>query len=424
MAPLSLQPGVHYVFVLAALAGCGAHASSAAASATPLPSVATTVARRGAVAPTLRIAGVITPYREVGVSSSLAEPLTEVDVREGDRVTAGQVLARLETDDLQAQLASAERVVAENRARLSQTGYNTGAVVVQNAADVRSANAALRQAEVNFAGAQADFRRYLGLTQSGYLSEQTLAQQRTTVASDQQAVAAARAALRAAQANEAANGNGRAQGEQQAEIAAAQAAVDAAAASAAQLERQMARATIVAPTGGVVEAVNANPGEYPAGRQLFTLEENARVYAVLPASTAQAVRIVPGAAATITTNGPDAEHFAGTVEAVLDQIQPGTTNFSVKVIVPNPEYRLHAGMPVIGLVALPRIPGVVIPISAFTSDDRTAVYAVRDDIVQTVSVHEHGDNGTSAVVTGLSAGERVVTDAQSTNVAAGDRVRT
>ena len=383
--------------------------------------VETVLSREGVVHPALRIAGIITPYRQVGVSSSLSEPITEVDVREGDRVRRGQVLARLQTDDLRAQLAAAQRIVAEDRARLSQTAYTTGAVVAQNKTTVRAARAALAQAQVSLAGAQSDFVRYLSLAQNGYLSEQTLDQQRTTVANDRQAVTSAIASLRAAQANDAANGNGIAAGEQQAQIAAAQAAVDSAAASAAQLERQMARATIVASMDGVVEAVNANEGEYPSGRQLFTLEDNVRVYAVLPASTVQAVRVEPGAPATIRTHGSD-EEARGSVQAVLDQIQPGTTNFLVKVLVANPAHRLHAGMPVTGVVALPAVNGTVIPVSAFTDDDRSSVYVVRADVVQKISVHERANDGAFAAVAGLQGNVRVVKDAQSTNVAPGDQV--
>jgi hypothetical protein len=172
-----------------------------------------------------------------------------------------------------------------------------------------------------------------------------------------------------------------------------------------------------------VEAVNANPGEYHSGRQLFTIEDNSRVYAVLPASTAQAVRIEPGAPAIVrTTNGLDGDQVRSTVEAVLDQVQPGTTNFLVKVVIANTGYRLHAGMPVTGVVALPPVRGVEIPVSAFADDDRTSVYAIRAGVVRKISVRVRANDGASAVVLGLQAGTRVVTDAQSTNVSPGDQV--
>ena len=371
----------------------------------------------------MQIPGLIAPYREIGVSAALSEPLLDVDVREGDIVHAGQALAHLETDDLQAQLVASERVIAENRAHLSQTAYSASAVTVQDTTSIRSARASLAQANVALTGALADLRRYESLVTQGYLPEQTVDQQRTTVSSDRQAVSAAQATVDAAQGSAAANGNGRAAGAQHDQIVAAQAAVDSAIASTVQLQRQIARATIVAPMDGIVEAVNANPGEYPSGRQLFTLEDSAHVYALLPASSAQAVTITRGAAASITTSGPRGWHGSGVVDAVLDQLQPGTTNFTVKVLVANPQGRLHAGMPIRGVVNLPRLAGIAIPSSAFVDEDRTSVYIVRDATVHEVPVAEIGSAGSQSIVTGVDPGTRVIQNAQATTVADGDRIR-
>lgn len=411
------------LLLVSACAGCDSGAQAAAAKATPAPRVATVVARSGTIQPALRVSGVIAPYRQVGIASALAEPLAEVDVREGQRVRAGDVLARLQTDDLEAQLASAQRVVAEDNARVTQTAYQAQGSGAQDVTAVRSAQAALRQAQIDLAGARTDLARFQRLAASGYLPQQTLDQQRTTVANDEAAFVSAQAALAAAQANVSANGNGSDAGAQQAQIQAARAAADAAAASAEQLRRQIARATIVAPVDGVVVAVNANPGEYPSGRQLFTLEQNDRVYAVLNAASSQVTTIREGAAAIVAPNGvPD--HERGTVEAVLDQVQPGTTNFTVKVLVDNAARRLHAGVPVTATVSLPAVRGTIVPVTAFVDDDRGTVYAVHEGRVRTVHVSEKSDDGNSAVVSGLSPGTPVVKNVQQSNVGNGDKIRT
>ncbi len=411
------------LLLVSAGAGCGSGAQAAPPKATPAPRVATVAARAGTIQPTLRIAGVIAPYRQLGIASALAEPLAEVDVREGQRVRAGDVLARLQTDDLEAQLASAQRVVAEDVARVSQTSYQAQGSGAQDLGAVRAAQASLRQAQTDLSGARADFARYQRLASAGYLPQQTLDQQRTTVANDVAALSAAQAALASAQANAAANGSGYGAGAQQAQIQAARAAADAAAASAEQLRRQIARATIVAPIDGVVVAVNANPGEYPSGRQLFTLEQNDRVYAVLSAASNQVPTIREGAAATISPNGvPGSAH--GTVEAVLDQIQPGTTNFTVKVLIDNAARRLHAGVPVTGTVDLPAVRGTIVPVTAFVDDDRSSVYAVHEGRVRIVHVSEKSDDGNEAVVSGLAPGTPVVKNVQQSDVGNGDKVRT
>jgi hypothetical protein len=114
----------------------------------------------------------------------------------------------------------------------------------------------------------------------------------------------------------------------------------------------------------------------------------------------------------------------GTVTAVLDQLQPGNTNFTVKVLVPNADGALHAGMPVTGTVALPAVSGVIVPVSAFVDDTRAAVYVVTNGVATSQNVNEVKDDGTNAVVTGLAAGTVVVKDVDAANVGNGDHVTT
>jgi multidrug efflux pump subunit AcrA (membrane-fusion protein) len=408
---------------------CAACGGKPAAKATPPPTpVQSVTARQGAIAPSVEVAGVIAPYRQVAVTANLSEPLSEVDVVEGQRVQAGQVLARQLIDDLEAQLVSSQRVVGEDEARLQQTLYTTVATTAQNATSVAAAAQALHEAQTNLSGAQTDLKRYQSLASQGYLPAQTLDQQRVVVLTDQQAVAAAQATLASARANDAANGNGSNSGAQQQDIEAARAAVDAAQASVAQLKAEIARAVIVAPVSGVVDSVNANPGEYPSGRQLFTIEQNTDVYAILPASSAQVLNVKLGAGASVEVNtsysaNPSWHKDPGTVEAVLDQVQPGTTNFTIKVLVHNADGHLRAGMPVTAFVDQPAVHGVVIPMTAFIDDTRSTVYTVdRDGVVHQQAVAEVADDGTNAVVTGISAGTVLIKNVNNTTVGNGDKV--
>ncbi len=404
-----------------AITGCSSHAAGKPAASPSPASVATLTAANGTVHPTLQIAGVVTPYRQVGIAADLAEPIVDVDVQEGDRVHAGQVLAHLLTDDLQAQLAAAQRIASEDTARYAQTTYEVNA---NNAADrsaVRSAQAALRQDQVTLAGAQNDLQRYESLATQGYLPQQTVDEQRTTVSSDQQAVAAARAALAQAVGAAQANGNGVNAGEQLQEVAAARDAANSAQASVVQIQREIARAVLVSPIDGTVDAVNANPGEYPTSRELFTIEQTDEVYAVLPSSTAQVTQIHTGANATIVAAG-STRRDAGHVVAVLDQIEPGTTNFTVKVLIANADGHLHGGMPVTGTVSLPPVTGVEVPMTAFVDDTKTSIYTVVGGTVHTQAVTEVSDDGKNAIVNGVSAGTTVVQNVEATTVGTGDRV--
>ena len=71
--------------------------------------VPTSAAAPVSVHPTVQIAGIVAPYQNVSISSSLSEPTDSVSVIEGDIVVHGQVLAVLDTTDLRASLEAAQR---------------------------------------------------------------------------------------------------------------------------------------------------------------------------------------------------------------------------------------------------------------------------------------------------------------------------
>jgi len=403
------------------LAACSSlKAPTPAASSSPKPvTVQTTDAEAGSVTPTLRVAGVVAPFRQFGLASAMNEPISEIRVETGDRVAPGQVLAVLDTSDLEAALESARRTAAESVSRARQQALQSRVNGGQFINQLTNAAAAVAQAREALRGATIDRQRYARLYAQGFLSQQVLAQQNVTVAQDRQAVAAARAQYD--QTQQAARLGTGSDGIETAQIQAAADAAAAARASVLQLERLIARATVTSPSGGVVEAINANVGEYPSGRQLFTLDDDARKYAIFSSSTEEALRIAKGQRVVVGVPG-GAITAAGTVEALLDQLSPGSTNFTVKVRLDDPPQNLRPGMPVSGTVELPHVHGTIIPISAFTDQERTAVFVVSDGKAKQRTVHDDAEDGTNAVVRGLDPGTEVVKEGQGT-VADGDAVK-
>lgn len=63
---------------------------------------------RGAITRSVAVSGVVEPLRLVGVNSQLSGAVLELHVEEGDAVRAGDLLARLDGRELEAQLAAAE----------------------------------------------------------------------------------------------------------------------------------------------------------------------------------------------------------------------------------------------------------------------------------------------------------------------------
>jgi multidrug efflux pump subunit AcrA (membrane-fusion protein) len=413
------------VLVLAGCAKSGGHTRTAP-SPNPIPTVAAKIAT---VHATATISGVIAPLQNVAITSQLAEAADSVAVNEGDRVHVGEVIAQLDTADLQAQLAQDEatvltdqRTAESNDAKVAQSRYTQRLNIAQGGDQVQSARAALAQAQQTLKNDQLNLSRDQQLLASGYVAQQTVDQQETTVVTDQSAIRTAQANLQSALTNQSVNGTTDV-GLQAANVASAEAdarashaVVAQAQAAVAQVKTSIAKATITSPIDGVVVNRNLNPGEYPGSRTIFTLQQLDNVYAELNASSTDTFAIPVGAPVTMSVAGASGRVYAGRVVAVLGQVSPGSTNFTVKVLVANPDEKLQSGIPVTAVASLPAVTGVGIPTTAFLDDTHTSVMVAADELVDTVAktvkVQEVGSDGTTSIVTGLTAGQSVISNGQ------------
>ncbi len=408
--------------------GCGSHAARTRTAPSPNP-IPTAVAKEATVHASSTISGYIAPFENVAITSSLSEPTDRVLVNEGDHVHAGQVLAVLDTADLAAQLAQAQatvegdiRTAASNDAKLAQTRYSARLNIGTGNNQVTSAQAALAQAKQNLVNDQLNLQRDKQLVAEGYVAQQTVDSQQTTVINDEAAIRNAEANVQTALTNQSVNGND-SNGLQAANIASAQAdalsshaVVDQARAQVQQLQTQIAKATIVSPVDGVIVNRNLNPGEYPGSRTIFTVQQLNQVYAILNASSADTFAIPQGAPVTLFVSGAGTETYSGQVVAVLGQVTPGSTNFTIKVLVANSDGKLQSGLPVTASVKLPAVSGVGIPTAAFLDDTHSTVLVADDELVDVVAktthVQELGSDGTTSIVNGLKAGTKIVSNGQ------------
>jgi multidrug efflux pump subunit AcrA (membrane-fusion protein) len=407
------------VLGLAAFAGCSHPAPTAAP---PPPSVAVTVAREASLDPAQTLPGLIAPYQSVAIQSDLTEPADEVNVQEGDRVTKGEVLARLDTADLEANLAADLATAQSDAATTTHTVYQGGLTIAQSRQSVSGAQAALRQAQETLRKDELDLTRYQQLFGSGFISQQQLATQIALVANDRQAVRGAQSTLASDQEQVSANGTLDSNGLQSSSVQQSRATERVALATAQQVRTQIAKATIVSPIDGVVVNRNLNVGEYPGTRQIFTLQQTDPTYAIVRGSGSQVADIANGAAASVIASDVSRTALHGHVTGVLNQINPGSTDFQVKIVLPNPTGRLRAGMAVLGKVNLPPARGISIPVTAFIDDNHDSILVVgKDDTIATKHVVETIDDGKNAIVQGIASGTRVVSDGQ-TSVGDGQKV--
>jgi len=174
--------------------GC-AGGSSAAQGASP---TATSQVRKTSAGNVLAEA-VLVPYRQADLSFNVAGRVQQVLVAEGDQVTAGQELAKLDTRDLEQAVSEAGAGLKQAQAQLSkaQAGPRTEEIASADAAvaiaeaEAKAAESAIEVAKGQLAAAQA----LLSNAEAGVPSAQIAAR----VA--QANVAAENAALRSAQAS-------------------------------------------------------------------------------------------------------------------------------------------------------------------------------------------------------------------------------
>lgn len=105
-------------FVLLALAGIGWWIS--AQRAVPAVTYDTQPVTRGALSVTVTATGTVQPTTKVDLSSELSGTLVAVEADFNDRVTTGQILARLDDTKTRAQVANARASVTAARARVTQ----------------------------------------------------------------------------------------------------------------------------------------------------------------------------------------------------------------------------------------------------------------------------------------------------------------
>ncbi|MBX3095968.1 MAG: efflux RND transporter periplasmic adaptor subunit [Fimbriimonadaceae bacterium] len=125
-----------------------------AALADPVIDVTTHKAVAQDVQVSIPVTGQIETGRDAQVGASVTGRITAVFVREGQKVSAGQIVAQQETADSRARLSQAQAQAASARSALQQALTNARTAPAISAAGVRAAEAQLAQAKANLEKAQ------------------------------------------------------------------------------------------------------------------------------------------------------------------------------------------------------------------------------------------------------------------------------
>ncbi len=257
---------------------------------------------------------------EIDVAAKLPGRIKTILVDEGDFVTAGQIVAQMDTEVLQAQLRQAEaqwrqaqNAVVTARSRLAQRESEKAAseaVVVQ------------RQAELNAARKRA--ARTSVLAREGGVSQQEADDDRARVQSFEAAVIAARAQMAATEA---------AIATAQSEVLGAQSAVEAAMATCERIRADIADSDLKAPRDGRVQYRIAQPGEVVgAGGRVLNLVDLSDVYMTFFLPTMAAGRVPLGSEVRLVLDAAPQYVVPAQVSFVADvaQFTPKTVETAIE----------------------------------------------------------------------------------------------
>ncbi len=408
------------------LAGChkpaasGGDAKPDAKGQVEATNVSVATVGTASISKSLSVTGNLDTLSKTILSAKTTGRLIMLAVREGDRVKQGQVIAQLDPTEIQANVAQYQAAVLNAQVKVVQatTQYkqsitNAHVAVTTAQSQVEAANVNLQkvtagdrpevkqqsqdqlmQQQANYDNANTNYQRQLQLYKQGAIAKADLDNAETTfkvqsalldsykqaAAASQKGgrpedISAAQQTLRQAQLslNNALANQANVQVNRDA-IVAAQAAVAQARAQLAAVNQQLADLTIHSPITGYVTARSIDPGQIVSpGTAIVTVVDLRSVYYQPTISETDYRNIRPGQPVSVTVDAFPGRTFQGNVSTIFPTADQTARQFSVRVMVANPNDELRPGMYARGTVTTAvHHDVVVIPLTALVPRDATA----------------------------------------------------
>lgn len=359
------------------------------------------VARKAEFRSTVTASGEIVATRYADIGSSVMGKIIALPVSEGDRVKAGQLLARIDPVQAESGMAGATEQVRALEA------------------DEQAAGEAVRAADADVAAADARVR---DATQKLVRARQ-LAAEGLAPASDLDAATAA-ADSAAAQRNAA-----RAAVERVRQtVAGATRRAAQARAQQASARDTLAKTSIVSPIDGIVTRLRVRVGEMVViglqnqpGTTLMTVSDLGAIDAEVKAAEADVLRLQLGQPAEVTLEALPGRAFAGRVVEIGASALPVTgtgaaaREFKVVVRLDRPDPGLRPGLTCDAeIVTAERTNVLTVPLQSVVlrtdpqDADRTGVFVLEGDVARFTAVTTGAIGGLDIEVDGVAEGTRVI----------------
>lgn len=257
---------------------------------------------------------------EIDIAARQPGRVEAIEVREGDLVRTGQVLVRMDTESLQAQLRQAEA-----RVRQAEDAVSTArSQLAQRESEKEAMQALVVQRQTELAAAQRRTQRLADLRQQSVISQQQLDDQTEAVDRASATLAAARAQVAASDAAIAAARN---------QIRGSESAVEAERAAVARLRTDIEDSVLKAPRDGRVQLIVARPGEVVGGGgRVLNLVDLKDVYMTFFLPTRAVGRVALGSEARLVLDAVPQYVIPARISFVADvaQFTPKTVETQVE----------------------------------------------------------------------------------------------
>ncbi|WP_019121020.1 efflux RND transporter periplasmic adaptor subunit [Brevibacillus massiliensis] len=371
---------------------CSSQGSDSADSLRDVKKVQVTQVKREPSVRTFELSGTLEPSEEATVSFEVPGRLVELGRSEGDKVKAGEVLARVDTSDLSLQLARANAGVEQAGASLAE---------VTNGAreqEIAQAKAALDKATVAYNQAKSDYERFEVLYQQDAISQNDYENMKNRLVLAEKDLQTAEQAYSLVT-----------QGARQEVREQTRSAYDLAVIAKEQAALSLDKTRLKAPIEGTVIAKYSSVGELiNAGTPIYKIGNIDALKVVLPVPDKEIAAWRTGDSVTLELYGEKRE---GTVSKIYPATNQSTGTIGVEVSVPNPQHDWYAGQVVVAHRKLAGSPSIFVPVEAVISrgEEKPFVFlAVDGKAVKThVTIGELHDNKLE-ISSGLQEGDSLI----------------
>ena len=415
------------ISLLPLLTGCAAKAGPK----TPVPVKVATVETNSAGSGS-RYSATIIPRTEVELSFKVGGYVDELqrlrgvdgkmrDIQEGDRITAGAVLARVRQSDYQVKVTEAVSQATETRNGIdvSRAKYQEALNdIATNKSKLAEAQAAQARAKLDYDRAQALFDMQ-SMTKANY----DAAKERYDTTTAQVAAARAQIQMKEATAESA-----------KANISVVEAKSRVADATVQETRIPLGDTALRSPLNGLVLQKSIERGTLVStGTKAFTVADTSAVKAVFGVADIDVPEMKLGRVLSVESETMPGKEFRGQITSVFPAADPKSRAFNIEVTIQNPDFLLRPNMIVsLTVGAQPKVSAEsVIPLNAVmkakNDPNGYAVLVLVDQggkqiaQLRDVKLGESYGN-TVAVTAGLKVGDRVITTG-GTMVNDGDQVK-